>query len=106
MRSVFLAVASLALLAVCACAPLDGDVIQHIPPKAEPTPSATGEVGSTSGAAVGNAVAVKPESARVRRDAAQENDLLPASNDVDVSPFEAFNLEGRGRIKVLPAFLG
>ncbi|XP_060805726.1 uncharacterized protein LOC106132547 [Amyelois transitella] len=103
MRSALLAAASLALLAVCVCAPLDGAVIQHIPPKEDPTPSLTAKDGLTSGAVEGNAAAAKLEPARVRRNAAQENDLLPASNDAGASPFEASNLEGRGRIKFISA---
>lgn len=107
MHSTLFIVASLALLVVCACAPSGEDVIQHIPAKAEPTPSLTGKDGSASSAAAGNAGASKPEPARVRRDAGQESDLLPSANEVDVSPFgETSQLEGRGRIRVLPAYLG
>lgn len=104
MHSTFFIVASLALLAVCACAPVVEEVIQHIP-KQEQTPSATGKENAESGASV-KATGVS-ENVRHRRDAGQEGDLLPSVNDVDASPFgETSQLAGRGRIKVLPAFLG
>lgn len=101
-------VASLTLLAVCACAPADADVIQRIPPKPEPTPSATGKDVAVSGAlerAAGSSDAVKD---RLRRElVGQESDLLPSLGDIDASPFgENSQLSGRSRIKVLPAFLG
>ncbi|CAH2089563.1 unnamed protein product [Euphydryas editha] len=108
MRSLFFAVASVALLAICVCAP-EGDAIQRIPPKVAATPSATKESAVDSGAAANNAGSSKPLTvARVRRDiGGQESDLLPSANDVDVSPFgENSNFDGRGRIKVLPAYLG
>lgn len=108
MRTMFFVVASLALLAACACAP-EGEVIQHIPPKAEETPSAIGKDGVASPAVGDAAGSSKPiHVARTRRDlAGQESDLLPSANDGDASVFgESSNLDGRGRIKVLPAYLG
>lgn len=106
MRSTLLIVASLTLLAVCACAPAAGDVIQHIPPNQEPTPSVTGKSGAESGA-LEKAVGASDHQARVRRDVGDESDLLPSANEGDVSPFgESSQLAARGRIRVLPAFLG
>lgn len=107
MHSTFFIVASLALLAFCVCAPAEQDVIQHIPTKAEQTPSAIGSEGAVSGAS-GKAVGSAEHQSRARREVAgQESDLLPSGNDVEVSPFgEVSNLEGRGRIRVLPAYLG
>lgn len=108
MRSLFFAGASLALLAICVCAP-EGDAIQRIPPKAVATPLATNKDAADSGASASNVGSSKPLAvARVRRDiGGQESDLLPSANDVEVSPFgENSNLLGRGRIKVLPAYLG
>lgn len=111
MRSLFFAGASLALLAICVCAP-EGDAIQRIPPKAVATPLATNKDTADSGASASNVElngSSKPLAvARVRRDiSGQESDLLPLANDVEVSPFgENSNLLGRGRIKVLPAYLG
>ncbi|PZC77883.1 hypothetical protein B5X24_HaOG202764 [Helicoverpa armigera] len=107
MHSTLFIVASLALLALCVCAPADQDVIQHIPQKAEQTPSVIGKNAAESGAS-GKAAGASEHVARARRDVAgQESDLLPASNDVDVSPFgETSQLEGRSRIRVLPAYLG
>ncbi|KAI8420203.1 hypothetical protein MSG28_008749 [Choristoneura fumiferana] len=105
MRSMFFAVASLALLAACACAPVEEDVIQHIPQKVEGTPSATGSGVAPSGAA---AESGSEHHARARRDiGGQESDLLPSPNQNDASPFgETSNLMGRGGIRVLPAYLG
>lgn len=105
MRSMFFAVASLALLAVCVCAPAEQDVIQHIPQKVEETPSATGNGAAPSGVAVGSG---SEHHARARRDiGGQESDLLPSPNQNDASPFgETSNLMGRGGIRVLPAYLG
>ncbi|KAI5643033.1 hypothetical protein NE865_05074 [Phthorimaea operculella] len=109
MRVTLFAVASLALLALCVCAPSQN--IEKIPPKQEQTPSATGSDGSKSGAAEGDAASedskVLAHVERERRDLGQESDLLPSAKDVDSSPFgEQSQLEGHGRIKVLPAFLG
>lgn len=110
MRFMYFAVASLALLAVCACVPVGQDVIQRIPEREGPTPSATGRDGAKSGAAEKGAPASepKPTAARARRDlGGQESDLLPSINDVAGSPFsENSQLEGRSRIRVLPAYLG
>ena len=108
MRSMLFVVASLALLAYCACAPAE-EVIEHIPPKHEPTPSATGKEDAKSGA--GDVVAAadtKSTNTRTRREVGGlESDLLPAAKDVDSSPFgETSQFEGRSRIRVLPAFLG
>lgn len=108
MRSVIFVVASLALLAACVCAP-EGESIQRIPTKAAATPSATDKDAAKSGASVGGSGASEPSTvARERRDiAGQESDLLPSAHDLDASPFgEISKLDGRGRIKVLPAFLG
>lgn len=108
MRSMFFVVASLALLAVCVCAP-EGASIQHIPPKAGETPSAIGKDGAVLLAAAGGAGSSKQiHVARTRRDlAGQESDLLPSANQAEASVFgESSNLDGRGRIRVLPAFLG
>ncbi|KAF9424854.1 hypothetical protein HW555_000155 [Spodoptera exigua] len=107
MHSTLFFVASLALLALCVCAPADQDVIQHIPLKPEQTPSVTGKEDAVSGASGKVAGASEHVPQRARRDVAgQESDLLPAINDVDVSPFgETSQLEGRGRIRVLPAYL-
>ncbi|KAL0820515.1 hypothetical protein ABMA28_006373 [Loxostege sticticalis] len=109
MHSTFFVVASLALWAVCACAPADSDVIQQIPAKPEQTPSVIGKDAAKSGAAEGDSgvTEAKPVE-RVRRSVGgQESDLLPSRGQVDVSPFgEVSQLEGRGRIRVLPAFLG
>lgn len=110
MRSITFAVALVALFAACACAPSKEDVIQHIPQKADQTPSATHADGSESGAVADDAGVSKisPAEVRVRRDVAgQESDLLPSGHDVDASPFgEVSQVAGRGRIRVLPAFLG
>lgn len=107
MHSSLFIVASLALLGLCVCAPAEQDVIQHIPQKAEPIPSATGRDDAVSGAS-GKAAGASDHVARVRREVAgQESDLLPSANEVDASPFgEVSQLEGRGRIRVLPAYLG
>uniref|UniRef100_A0A1E1WRF1 Secreted protein n=1 Tax=Pectinophora gossypiella TaxID=13191 RepID=A0A1E1WRF1_PECGO len=107
MRSMFFVVASLALLAYCVCAPTAEEVIEHIPPKQEQTPSATGKEDAKSGALAVD-VASEPKVSRTRREVGgQESDLLPGAKDVDASPFgETSQLEGRGRIRVLPAFLG
>ena len=107
MHSTLFIVASLALLALCVCAPVEQDVIEHIPQKAEPIPSATGKDAVESGAS-GKAAGVSDHVARVRREVGgQESDLLPAANDIDASPFgETSQLVGRGRIRVLPAYLG
>ncbi|CAG9795825.1 unnamed protein product [Diatraea saccharalis] len=110
MRSIIFAVGFLALLAVCACTPVESDVIQHIPLKAGATPSVTGRDGAESGV-VADAYGASNEKQtheRVRRSiGGEESDLIPAANDVDASPFgETSQLEGRGRIRVLPAFLG
>lgn len=105
MHSTLFFVASLALLAACASAPAE-DVIEHIPPKQEPTPSATSKDGSSSGAVVEGAAEVKVPS-RTRRNVGQESDLLPSGHDVDASPFgEVSQVLGRNRIRVLPAYLG
>ncbi|CAK1551425.1 unnamed protein product [Leptosia nina] len=102
MRVTLFVVASLALLAACACAP-NGDVIQHIP-KHEATQSNTKD-GAVSGA-VDAGVGSKPvEVSRERRDIGdQESHLIPSDNEV--SDFGESSLDGRGRIKILPAFLG
>ncbi|KAJ8717917.1 hypothetical protein PYW07_005847 [Mythimna separata] len=107
MHSTLFIVASLTLLVLCASAPAEQDVIQHIPQRVEQTPSVTGRDAVESGAS-GKAAGASDHEARARRDVAgQESDLLPAANDVDVSPFgEVSQLEGRGRIRVLPAYLG
>lgn len=108
MRSMYFVVASLALLAVCTCAPVEADVIQHIPLKE--TPSATGKDAAKSGAAEKDSAASEPKApvSRARRElGGQESDLLPSHDDVDGSPFgDNFQLAGHGRIKVLPAYLG
>lgn len=106
MHSTLLVVASLALFAVCACAPVEEEVIQHIPAKQE-TPSAIGKDGAESGASV-KGVGVTENKDRARRDiGGQESDLLPSVGDVDASPFSDTNsFSGRSRIRVLPAFLG
>lgn len=106
MHSTLLIVASLALLAVCVCSPTDQDVIEHIPPKAAPIPLATAKDGAESGAS--GKVAGAADHPRVRRAiGGEESDLLPSVNDVDASPFgETAQILGRGRIRVLPAFLG
>lgn len=110
MHSIIFVVASVALFVVCASAPVEEDVIQHIPQKHDPTPSATLDVGSVSGAAVDDAGASKAPVAQVRarRDiGGQESDLLPSANEIDSSAFgETSQLAGRSRIRVLPAFLG
>ncbi|XP_072942900.1 uncharacterized protein [Epargyreus clarus] len=100
MRSMLFVVASLALLAACACAPAEEDVIQYIPKEA--TPSVTGKDGSESGAVGGNSGASKIALERARRSiGGQESDLLPSGGDVDASPFgETSQLDGRGRIKI------
>ncbi|VVC97657.1 unnamed protein product [Leptidea sinapis] len=106
MRSLSLIVASLALLVVCACAP-SGESIQHIPPKQDTTPSATGRSGAESGAAVEDSGSKIVAAARERRDlGGLESDLLPSGQGVDDSAFGAQEFEGRSRIKVLPAYLG
>ena len=107
MHSTLFLGALLALLAVCACAPADADVIQHIPPRQEPTPSAIGKNVAESGASE-KAAGASESNDRVRRDlAGQESDLLPSPNEGDASPFgETSQLLSRGRIKVLPAYLG
>ncbi|KAJ2948473.1 hypothetical protein O0L34_g7721 [Tuta absoluta] len=109
MRITLFVVASLALLALCVCAPSEN--IEKIPPKQEPTPSVTASDGSRSGAAeedvASNDSKASKHVERERRDLGQESDLLPSAKDVDSSPFgEQSQLEGHGRIKVLPAFLG
>ncbi|CAG4947226.1 unnamed protein product [Colias eurytheme] len=106
MHSMFFVVVSLALLAACVCAP-SGDVIQHIPPNHEATQSATEKEAAVSGAAVENVGSSKPLGlARERRDlGGDESDLLPSDQNV-ASPFGESSLDGRGRIRVLPAFLG
>lgn len=97
MHSTFFIVASLALLAFCLC---------ESPANAKPTPSATGKDDAVSGASGKAAGGFEHPRARRAVDG-QESDLLPSSDDVDVSPFgEVSQFEGRGRIKVLPAFLG
>lgn len=108
MHSSLLFVASLALLAACAGAPPGQAVIQQIPPKAEQTPSATGKDGAKSGAVEDVADASESQvPVRARRDVGQESDLLPSALDAEASPFgQVSNLQGRGRIRVLPAFLG
>ncbi|CAF4807489.1 unnamed protein product [Pieris macdunnoughi] len=94
MRLMFFAVASLALLAACVCAP--NDAIQHIP-KQEATQSATEKDGAASGVSANNAGSSEPE--REKRDlGGQESDLLPS--DHEVSAFGDNSLIGRGRIKV------
>ncbi|CAH2042423.1 unnamed protein product, partial [Iphiclides podalirius] len=103
MRFMCFAVASVALLAACVCAPAGPDVIQRIPQR-EATQSATGEGGARSGAA-GRGVAAsetQPPAARARRDlGGLESDLLPSSDDLDGSPFsDSFQLEGHSRIKL------
>ena len=106
MQSISLVVVSLALLAVCACAPSESEVIQHIVPKEEKTPSVIGSDAAKSGAAVEDS-RVGDAKDRARRSVGEESDLLPSKGDVDASPFgETSQLEGRGRIRVLPAFLG
>lgn len=107
MHSISLVVASLALLAVCACAPSESEVIQHIAPKDEKTPSVIGSDALKSGAAVEDSGAAEVKD-RHRRSAGLESDLLPSKGEEDASPFgETSQLEGgRGRIRVLPAFLG
>ncbi|CAG9563995.1 unnamed protein product [Danaus chrysippus] len=105
MQSITFVVASLALLSLSVCAPVE-DVIQHIP-KAVAIPSSTERNGASSGAVV-NAGSEPLLAARARRDlGGQESDLLPSAKDIDASPFgEVSQLDGRGRIKVLPAYLG
>lgn len=107
MHSTLLVVASLALLAVCACAPSGEEVIQHIPAKQEAIPSATGRDAAVSGASE-KAAGASENKERARRDiGGQESDLLPSVGDVDASPFgESQPLAGRSRIRVLPAYLG
>lgn len=108
MHSTLFTVASLALLAVCVCAPADGDVIQRIPPRPEQTPSATGKDAAESGASEKDAGVSDSAHNRAPRDlGGEESDLLPSLNEGDVSPFgENSELLGRSRIKVLPAYLG
>lgn len=108
MHSTLFIVASLALLVVCACAPVEEEVIQHIRPKPEKTPSVTGNEDAESGAS-GKVAGVTEDKVRVRREVigGQESDLLPADNEVDASPFgETSQLVGHGRIRVLPTFMG
>lgn len=93
-------VASLALLAACVCASSE-NVVEHV--RNHPTQSATGKDGAASGALDVNAGSSKAVE-RERRDAGQENDLLPS--EPEVSEFGESSLDGRGRIKVLPAFMG
>lgn len=108
MQSITFVAVSLALLAVCASSPVKEEVIQQVPK--EHTQSAIEKEGAVSGAAgkVSGATEEKKEEVRVRRDVAGlESDLLPSVGEVDASPFgEISQLEGRGRIRVLPAFLG
>ncbi|CAH4030440.1 unnamed protein product [Pieris brassicae] len=100
MRFMFFAVASLALLAACVCAP--NEAIQHIP-KQEATQLTTEKDGAASGVSEKNAGSSEPD--REKRDlGGQESDLLPSEHEV--SAFGENALVGRGRIKVLPAFLG
>lgn len=110
MRSIIFVVALVALFAIGTGAPLDEDVIQHIPQKTNPTPSGTPDAASESGAAedASDAGEAHVAEVRVRRDVGgQESDLLPSGNDIEASPFgEVSQVAGRGRIKVLPAFLG
>lgn len=106
MHSMLFVVASMALLVACACTPWESEAIQHIAPKEEKTPSVIGSDAVKSGAA-GEGSAVSDVKDRARRSAGQESDLLPSGNEVDASPFgENSQFEGRGRIRVLPAFLG
>lgn len=67
---------------------------------------ASGKDGANSGAV--DAESSEPKELRARRSiGGQESDLLPSANDVDAAPFGAPSaFEGRGRIRVLPAFLG
>ncbi|XP_026321062.1 uncharacterized protein LOC113231104 [Hyposmocoma kahamanoa] len=106
MHSTLLIVASFALLAYCACAPTE-EVIQHVSPPKVQTPSNTGKDGANSGA-VGEESSEPKELLRNRRSiGGQESDLLPSGSEVDAAPFGGPSaLLGRGRIRVLPAFLG
>lgn len=67
----------------------------------------SGKDGANSGA-VDEESSEPKELLRHRRSmGGQESDLLPSGSDVDAAPFGAPSaLEGRGRIRVLPAFLG
>ncbi|GBP31907.1 hypothetical protein EVAR_18445_1 [Eumeta japonica] len=109
MRSLLFLIGLVGVLAVCGASPAKDDVVEKIPPKAGQTPSAIGSAGAGSTAAAGGAGASKaaPAGPRARRDVGQESDLLPSANDVEASAFgETSQLAGRGRIRVLPAYLG
>lgn len=67
----------------------------------------SGKEGANSGAVVAESSESK-ELLRSRRSVVgQESDLLPSGSDVDASPFGGQSaIEGHGRIRVLPGFLG
>lgn len=89
MRSTFFIVVSMAVLGVCLCESSN---------KTKSVPAISAHSTAEKGI----------EHLRARRAIAeQESDLLPSSDDVDASTFgETSQIEGRGRIRVLPAFLG